>query len=207
MAPRISPAAHQVVQIGARMRRGRRGRRSPDRAARGSSAWRALRRLSGPRAGPGLAGAPGAGRQHAVEHVDAARDRADQVGGLADAHQVARPVGRQRRRRSAPRSRTSWAWSRRPRARRSHSRRSRSRPGGRRIRAADRDRCCPGRCRTGRSPGAGARRCRQRCGPAHRAPHRGRRLVRLDRKGRALVEHHGDGRIEQVLDRPCSARA
>ena len=41
--------------------------------------------------------AAGARRQHAVEHVDAARDRLDHVVGLAHAHQVARPVGGQRR--------------------------------------------------------------------------------------------------------------
>src|SRR3546814_10748087 len=39
-------------------------------------------------AGEGLAGAPAARRQHAVEHVDAAAHRSDDVGRLADAHQV-----------------------------------------------------------------------------------------------------------------------
>src|SRR3546814_9515735 len=42
-------------------------------------------------------------RQHAVEHVDAAPDRADDVGGLADAHEVARPLGRQVRHRHVER--------------------------------------------------------------------------------------------------------
>ena len=37
----------------------------------------------------GLAGAAGAGGQHAIEHVDPALDGADDVVGLADAHQVA----------------------------------------------------------------------------------------------------------------------
>ena len=41
--------------------------------------------------------AAGARRQHAVEHVDAARDRFEDVVGRADAHQVARAVGRQLR--------------------------------------------------------------------------------------------------------------
>ena len=43
--------------------------------------------------GEGLRGAAGAGRQDAVEHVDAARDRADDIGRLADAHEVARAIG------------------------------------------------------------------------------------------------------------------
>ncbi len=41
--------------------------------------------------------AAGAGRHHAVEHVDAARYRLDDIVRRADAHQVARRVGRQRR--------------------------------------------------------------------------------------------------------------
>src|SRR3546814_1385199 len=40
-----------------------------------------------------LAVAARARRQHAIEHVDPARDRADQIVGLADAHQIARLVG------------------------------------------------------------------------------------------------------------------
>ena len=51
--------------------------------------------LIGPSRGEGLAGAARAGRQHAIEHVDAALDRADDVVGLADAHQIARRVGGQ----------------------------------------------------------------------------------------------------------------
>ena len=46
-------------------------------------------------AGKGLRRAAAARRHHAVEHVDAALHRADDVGRPADAHQVARPVGRQ----------------------------------------------------------------------------------------------------------------
>ena len=45
-----------------------------------------------------------AGRQHAVEHVDAARDRLEQIVRRADAHQIARPVGRQH---AAPSSSTT----------------------------------------------------------------------------------------------------
>ena len=33
------------------------------------------------------------GRHHAIEHVDAARDRFQQILGRADAHQVARAIG------------------------------------------------------------------------------------------------------------------
>ena len=47
--------------------------------------------------GEGLRRAAAACRQDAIEHVDAAPHRADDVGGPADAHQVARPVGRQHR--------------------------------------------------------------------------------------------------------------
>ena len=42
-----------------------------------------------------LAGASGAGRQHAVEHVDPARDRTDDVAGLADAHEIPGAIFRQ----------------------------------------------------------------------------------------------------------------
>ena len=38
------------------------------------------------------------GRHHAIEHVDAARDRLQDVLGRADTHQIARPVRRQERR-------------------------------------------------------------------------------------------------------------
>ena len=85
------------MQIGAAIGACKRRRGNRGRAARGSSAWRALRRLTVPRAGEGLRGAARARRQHAIEHVDAAHDRADDVGGLADAHQIARPVRRQGR--------------------------------------------------------------------------------------------------------------
>ena len=37
-------------------------------------------------AGEGLAGAAGPGRQHAIEHVDAAHHTTDQIGGLAHPH-------------------------------------------------------------------------------------------------------------------------
>src|SRR6185312_12459685 len=53
------------------------------------------------RAAPGeaLGGSSRARRQHAVEEIDAAPDRADNVVGLADAHEIARPVLGERRHR------------------------------------------------------------------------------------------------------------
>lgn len=47
--------------------------------------------------GPGLAMAAGAGRQDAIEHVNAARDRFEDVERLANAHQITRPVCGQKR--------------------------------------------------------------------------------------------------------------
>src|SRR5262249_51794660 len=47
----------------------------------------------------GEAGAARTGRHHAIEHIDAARDRADDILGTADAHQIARVIGGQEIRR------------------------------------------------------------------------------------------------------------
>jgi hypothetical protein len=55
-----------------------------------SSAWRALRMLIGPFQVKACPLRPERRRQHAIEHVDPALDRADQIVGLAHAHQVAR---------------------------------------------------------------------------------------------------------------------
>ena len=55
--------------------------------------------IDGAEAREGHAVAAVAGRHHAVEHVDAARDRFQQIMRRADAHQIARAVRRQRRRR------------------------------------------------------------------------------------------------------------
>ena len=85
------------MQIGARIVARRRAALSSS-SGRGSSAWRALRRLIGPKPRERQAVAAVAGRHHAVEHVDAARHRFEKVVGRADAHQVARPVRRQERR-------------------------------------------------------------------------------------------------------------
>ena len=71
------------------------GHGQPGSIGSGSSAKRALRMLIGPSAVNACPVPPGAGRQHAVEHVDAAHHRLDDVVGLADAHQVARLVGGQ----------------------------------------------------------------------------------------------------------------
>ena len=46
-----------------------------------------------------LAGTPRTGRQHAVEHVDAARNGADDVGGITGAHEISRLILGQRRHR------------------------------------------------------------------------------------------------------------
>ena len=96
-ARRGSPCAAQMVEIGAAVAGAGGAARIRDRAARGSSAWRALRRLTRAAPGEGLGGAAGARRQDAIEHVDAALHRADDVLRLADAHEIARPVAGQRR--------------------------------------------------------------------------------------------------------------
>src|ERR1700724_1049263 len=51
-----------------------------------------------------LGGAAAARGQHAVEYVDTAFDGARDVGGPADPHQIARPVGRQQRQRDVERA-------------------------------------------------------------------------------------------------------
>ena len=77
--------------------------------------------------------------------------------GCADAHQVARPVGRQHAAGRIEHAEHRPAGPRRPPGRPWRSRRSRSPSAPRRLSAAGRDRCRPARCRTGRSP-AGRRR-------------------------------------------------
>jgi hypothetical protein len=150
-------------------------------------------------AGEGLAGAAGPGGQHAVEHVDAAAHGPDQVGRLAHAHEVARPVLGQR-------------------------------PGGDveggehpLLPLAHRQPADGVALEADVGEGGGgfgtevgvdaalddaelaialpvdegvARPLR----PGHRQPHRAGRHLRLRRERRALVEGHGDGGVEQVLD-------
>ena len=116
----------QVVEVGAAVVARRPGRPSRRRAARGSSAWRAFRRLSVPKrvkAWPVRPERVGSTQSNmSMPRSDGAHD----VGGLADAHEVARPVGRQERARSRRASRTSPPAARRRRGRRWRSRRSRS---------------------------------------------------------------------------------
>ena len=144
------------------------GRRANSRARPGSGSPRragADRRRGGrclqidrAAAREGLAVAAGAGRQHAVEHVDAARDRLDEIVGRADAHQIARPVGRQLPARSSsiiasitvlrladrePADRVAVEADLDERARA--------------LRRAASDRRRPARCRTARGPAARAR--------------------------------------------------
>ena len=76
----------------------RRGRRSPRRAGAGRARSGRCARLRRPLPGERRAGARGARRQDAVEHVDAARDHLEDALRVADAHEVARPVGREQRR-------------------------------------------------------------------------------------------------------------
>ena len=97
IAPSVSPDLHQMMQIGARIV----ARRRPcaflvERPRIVGVAGVAQIDLA--EAGERHAVAPVAGRHHAVEHVDAARHRLQQILGRADAHQVARAIRRQRRR-------------------------------------------------------------------------------------------------------------
>ena len=70
------------------------------------------------------AGPPHPRRQHAVEHVDPARDHVEDPVGVADPHEVARPLRREERRRPLDRVHRLRPAARRPRARRARSRRS-----------------------------------------------------------------------------------
>ena len=87
-------AADQVVQIGAAMvAAGGAGTVFVDRP--GIIAVPRVAQVEFAAPGEGLRRAPGARRHHAVEHVDAALHRAHDVGRPADAHQIARLVGRE----------------------------------------------------------------------------------------------------------------
>ena len=55
--------------------------------------------IDGAASSDGLAGAARAGRDDAIEHIDASLDRSDDIVGPADAHEIARPVGRKMRQR------------------------------------------------------------------------------------------------------------
>ncbi|GAV35157.1 hypothetical protein ROTAS13_02829 [Roseomonas sp. TAS13] len=86
-----------MVQIGARVPRAGRAVAFRVEGARVLGEFRVPQVHHAAR-GIGPRGAAGARRDHAVEHVDAAPDGADDVGGRADAHQVARLVPGQQRR-------------------------------------------------------------------------------------------------------------
>ena len=85
----------EVVEIGARIvARGGAGTRLVDRA-RVVGVARVLE-VDRPEAGEGEPVPAVARRQDAVEHVDAACHRLDDVLGCADPHEIARPLGRER---------------------------------------------------------------------------------------------------------------
>ena len=192
------PTAHQVVQVGA------------GEAAAGRTAAIGIERprvlavagvLQVHRAarGEGLAGAPRARRQHAVEHVDAAHHRADDVVRPADAHQVAGLAIRHARGGGLQHAE------------------------GLRLALADRQaahgvaRQVEGGQRLGRFPPqivehaalhdaeqrvtrALPERARAAFGPAQRQAHRVRHLVARPAGRRAFVELHRHVGVQQVLD-------
>ena len=108
--------------------RGRCSSRTSGSGGASSSANRAFLMFSGPRRVNSWPLRGVAGRQDAVEEVDAAAHRFDEIGRGADAHQVARLVCRQPRRRGADDLVHHGDWARPRSARRSRSPRSRSRP-------------------------------------------------------------------------------
>ena len=147
MAPSTSPRPHQMMQIGARvLRRGACALRIERARVLGIAR---VAQIEPPAPGEGLAVAARAGRHHAVEHVDAAGDRCEQILRRADAHQIARPILRQHgsgrldhvEHRGLPFA------DRQPAD--GIAVEADSRSARRRIARADRDRRCPARCRTG----------------------------------------------------------
>ena len=95
-APEDLAGAAQMVEIGAAIAGASRAKafRVERRRVVGVAG---VAQIDGALAGKGLGGAARARRQHAIEHVDAAQHGADQIGGFADAHQIARTVLRQGR--------------------------------------------------------------------------------------------------------------
>ena len=94
IGPSISLARNRCRRY-ARLNRRQARQSHPSSIGRGSSRCAALRSLTGPERRQ-AGGVPAvAGRQHAVEQVDPGGDRVEDVLRPADAHQVARPVGRQ----------------------------------------------------------------------------------------------------------------
>ena len=154
--------------------------------------------------GPGLAVAAGPGGQDAVEHVDAAIDRLDQVDRLAHAHQIAGAVGGQHVGGVVEDLAHGLCGPRRRPGRRWRSRRSRSPAAVPRTGGAGPRRSSPAGCRTG----PGSRACRRRPSSGRpsgwRAPSRPCARGLLGRIGDALVELHRDVGADAVgldLDR------
>ena len=207
----ISPTAHRVVQVGAAVAAA--GRTGAIRRPAGVDppAWRALRRLTWPRAR--VHACPGAARprrQDAIHHVDAALDRTHDVVGLADPHQVARRVrGAASFGRVIETRRTSPPALRPPPARRWRNRRTRWRA-ARRPNSARNSRVEPALLDAeqgmwpGRSPNASLDRCR----PPHRQPHRCRSTARMRRRAaRGIRRNTSRYRCPEVSGSPSTVPA
>ena len=150
----------QVADVGAREARARRARAALLERPR-IAGEAGVAQVQPARRGERGAGAGRAGRQDAVEHVDAGPDHAQDPLGVADPHEVARLLRGQERRRPAGRARTSRPGSPRPRARRARGRRSRARRSPRSSGGAAPGRRRPARSRRRSWPGArSASRCR-----------------------------------------------
>ena len=92
----ISLRLHDMMQIGAaEIAAG--GAAAAGIERRGIVGISRIAQIERPIPGESLAVAARARGQHAIEHVDAAQHRADDIVRLAHAHQIARPVGRQMR--------------------------------------------------------------------------------------------------------------
>ena len=143
----------------------------------------------------GGAVAPHARGRHAVEQVDAAARPLDEVLGEADAHEVARPVARQRRRPRPRASRTSRASARPPRARRSRSPRQSSsaaiRRAASRRRSAWMPPCTIGKSACGVQPVARERRVGERGAARARASAAIARSRRARRRAAPARESRG----------------
>ena len=170
------------------------------RSARRSSANSLRLTFSLPGAGERRAVAPEPGLHDAVELVDAEGDRLDHRRRVADAHQVARPIGGQVRRARQRAPAASRRASPRPTARRCRSRRSRARPCAGRSRPACASLVPP--CTMPNSAWSVA----VVGGPGPGGPRRGALDGERDdlgraRQRRAHVEHHLDVGAEQLLGR------
>ena len=140
-------------------------------------------------------------RHHAVEHVDAARDRFEDVVGRADAHQIARPVGRQLRRRLLDHRQHHVLRLADRKAADGVALEIRCRPARARSRRAARGSSPPCTMPNSALPGLRALEgALAALGPAQRQLHRALDLVARRRQPQAFVELHGDVGAEQPLD-------